>query len=171
MDLVVLAHVLLHNHCDWIDAELLDVHSHPGRLRDNVTSIAAVGDELAEVLFDPRWTSGPAQQMKGVFASWWRREEGRAFYRAGRYEESAQAYLRAFRHSWLSSVRPATLRRFGIASAASLKNHRAKARLTNEERKKWPRPERSGRHHREMTHQPIAFLDRCFVEHLSLIHI
>lgn len=84
---------------------LLEVHEHPGRLRDNLNEIRRAGQQLVDVVFDPAHLPPAAQRYREPFRARLLRDRARSFHKAG-YDQIA---LQLF-HDALAADPAGTLR-------------------------------------------------------------
>ncbi|MCX5662519.1 MAG: cytochrome P450 [Planctomycetota bacterium] len=119
MDRAVVALAMLHP-VARVDFVTLEVHDHPGRLRDNIASIHRSGLRLADVLFDPAVLPPQVLVHRRSFVAFIERERARAYFRAGWHGPAWRSYAAAVRAEPSSMMSLRHLRRALGSAARSL---------------------------------------------------
>ena len=109
-DRAVLGYALLHP-STAINFVALEVYDHPGRLRENVSSIDQSGLQLAELLFDKRLLPPSALEWRKRFTALLEASRGRAYHRAGWHSKAWRSYFRAAKLAPALLARPSIPRR------------------------------------------------------------
>ncbi len=152
-DRAVLGYALLHPSAR-IEFVTLDVYDHPGRLRENITSIDRSGLKLADLLFDKTLVPAAALQHRRRFTALLEASRGRAYFRAGWHSKSWRSYVHATTLAPGMLTRPSILRR----TAAGYIKDMLRA---PEGPAKRPAGHWLFGHHREIWSNPFEFLRRC----------
>ena len=76
---------------------LLEVHEHPGRLRDNMVEIRRAGQQLVDVVFDPEILPPEAGRYREPFRARLLRDRARSFHKAGFHDSAVNHFHEAMR--------------------------------------------------------------------------
>ncbi len=95
-DQVLMAYALSTHHAAVAPDAVMEVHDHPGRLRDDAAAFCGSAEGTIATLFDTDLLPTQARALRGMYEAGLLLEKGRLLYRSRRYPDAARTYARAF---------------------------------------------------------------------------
>ncbi|MBP61552.1 MAG: hypothetical protein CMJ62_08495 [Planctomycetaceae bacterium] len=116
METACVAQTLWHFPAVAITDVLLEVHDHPGRLRDNMGEIKNAGTELVDAVFNPEILPPRAFKFKKRYAARLLRDRARSYHRAGMHAQTRTHFQKACRTDWRSVADFRNARRYLVST-------------------------------------------------------
>jgi len=116
MEAACVAQTLWHFDAVGVNDVLLEVHDHPGRLRNNLPEIRSAGEQLVDAVFHPKILPARATRYRELFRARLLRDRSRSYHKAGYHDETVRFFHQALRSDpvrTLSDVR--NVRRYLIS--------------------------------------------------------
>jgi len=116
METACIAQTLWHFPAVAINDVLLEVHDHPGRLRNNMREIENAGTELLDAVFNPDILPPAALKYRNRYAARLLRDRARSYYRAGNHAKAKMHFQNACGCDWRSVMDFRNTRRYLIST-------------------------------------------------------
>jgi cytochrome P450/glycosyltransferase involved in cell wall biosynthesis len=97
MEAACIAHTLWHFDAVAVNDVLLEVHDHPGRLRNNLVEIRSAGEQLVDAVFHSEILPPEAMRYRELFRARLLRDRARSYHKAGFHDESIKFFQQALR--------------------------------------------------------------------------
>ena len=107
-----IAQTLWHFPAVAVNDVLLEVHDHPGRLRENMEEIENAGTQLLDAVFNPDILPPAAFKYRSRYAARLLRDRARSYYRAGNHAKVKTHFQNACRFDWRSVMDFRNTRRY-----------------------------------------------------------
>jgi cytochrome P450/glycosyltransferase involved in cell wall biosynthesis len=118
LETACVAHTLWFNDAVALDHVLLEVHEHPGRLRDNLAEIRLAGEALVDAVFHRDILPPEAGRYRKVFRARLLRDRARSYFKASLHPEAVQHFNEALQTDPGRTVLDVrNLRRYAISLA------------------------------------------------------
>lgn len=97
MEAACVAQTLWHFDAVSVNEVLLEVHDHPGRLRNNISEIRSAGEQLVDAVFDSKILPAGAMRHRKLFRARLCRDRSRSYHKAGFHDEAVEFFHQALR--------------------------------------------------------------------------